>query len=41
MNPRDGIVLYTEMDDRCDKLAVDRRKNFLNLVDGRRPILSR
>ena len=26
MNPRDGIALYTEADDQCDKLAVDRRK---------------
>ena len=26
MNPRDGIVLQTELDDHCDKLAVDRRK---------------
>jgi len=24
MNPRDGIVLYTEVDDQCDKLAVCR-----------------
>jgi len=27
MNPRDGIVLqYTERDDQCDKLTVDRRR---------------
>jgi len=25
MNPRDGIVLHTEVDDQCDKLTVDRR----------------
>ena len=23
MNPRDAIVLWTEADDQCDKLAVD------------------
>ena len=26
MNPRDGIVLQTERDDQCDKLAVDRSR---------------
>jgi len=26
MDPRDGIVLQAEVDDRCDKLAVDRRR---------------
>jgi len=26
MNPRDGIVLWTEVDYRCEKLAVDRRR---------------
>ena len=25
MDPRDGIVLQTELCDHCDKLAVDRR----------------
>jgi len=24
MDPRDGIVLYTELDDQCDKLVVDK-----------------
>jgi len=28
MNPRDGIVLKTEVDDQCDKLTVDRRRHF-------------
>jgi len=27
IDPRDGIALYTEADDQCDKLAVDRRKH--------------
>jgi len=26
INPRGGIVLQTEVDDQCDKIAVDRRK---------------
>ena len=26
MNPRDSIVLYTDLDDQRDKLAVDSRK---------------
>jgi len=25
MDPRDGIVLLTKVDDQCDKLAVERR----------------
>jgi len=27
INPRDGIVLWTELNDDCDKLAVDRRRH--------------
>jgi len=34
MNARDGNVLYTEVDDRCNKLAVDRRRYcLLSLAD--------
>jgi len=30
IDPRDGIVLWTEVDDQCDKLAVDRRMRVLS-----------
>ena len=26
VDPRDGIVLQTELDDQCDKLAIDSRR---------------
>jgi len=32
MNTRDGIVLQTEVCDKCDKLAVDRRR-YCQLID--------
>ena len=38
MDPRDGIVLYTELDDHCDKLLSQRSSvaGIVNLVDRRR-----
>jgi len=33
MNPRDSIVLYTDVDDQRDKLAVDSRK-YCQLSDS-------
>jgi len=33
MNPRDKIVLQTELDNRCDKLAVDGDIVVVNTTD--------
>jgi len=42
IDPRDGIVLWTELDDYYDKLAVDYELGgVINLVDQRWPSLSR
>jgi len=40
LNPRDEVVLQTELDDHCDKLAVDRRSYCQLLADRQQSSLS-
>ena len=40
MNPHDGIVLQTEVDDKCDKLQWSTIADIVNLTDLQRSSLS-